>query len=31
MSRKHFKALAEALKAERPGDNWNPNNECSGS
>jgi hypothetical protein len=25
MSRKHFKALAESLKAEKPGENWNPN------
>jgi hypothetical protein len=25
MSRKHFKALADALKTEKPGDNWNPN------
>lgn len=25
MSRKHFKALADALKDEKPGDNWNPN------
>jgi hypothetical protein len=25
MSRKHFKALAEALKAEKPGANWSAN------
>ena len=25
MSKKHFIALADALKSERPGDNWDPN------
>ena len=25
MSKKHFKALAEALRAEKPPENWNPN------
>lgn len=25
MTRKHFKALAEALRFERPDDHWDPN------